>query len=174
MDGLPRNLTNEVLYQQKLQDQWTLHVSHYIPWLIYWWKTWFPSFLIADSLDLLFPFKTKNFFQWGKIERMMWYLAYAVKLNIRSFKLLATCSLILMVSKISFLGLGKIYQTALYYSNWTKKIVRTNCTELKYSSDKLNWTALHYNMDWTVLWTAIYIYIYIYICIYTHTHGQTF
>ncbi|XP_047174903.1 uncharacterized protein LOC124842458 [Vigna umbellata] len=54
--GLPRNLTNEVFYRQKLQDQWTLRVAHYIPWLTYWWntQTWFPSSsLIADSLDLL-------------------------------------------------------------------------------------------------------------------------
>ncbi|BAT85856.1 hypothetical protein VIGAN_04345100 [Vigna angularis var. angularis] len=54
--GLPRNLTNEVFYRQKLQDQWTLRVVHYIPWLTYWWntQTWFPSSsLIADSLDLL-------------------------------------------------------------------------------------------------------------------------
>ncbi|XP_014494919.1 uncharacterized protein LOC106756833 isoform X1 [Vigna radiata var. radiata] len=54
--GLPRNLTNEVFYRQKLQDQWTLGVAHYIPWLTYWWntQTWFPSSsLIADSLDLL-------------------------------------------------------------------------------------------------------------------------
>jgi len=54
--GLPRNLTNELFYLQKLQDQWALRVAHYIPWLTYWWntQTWFPSSsLIADSLDLL-------------------------------------------------------------------------------------------------------------------------
>ena len=54
--GLPANLTNEVFYQQKLQDQWTVRVAHYIPWLTYWWNTqkWFPSSsLIADSIDLL-------------------------------------------------------------------------------------------------------------------------
>ncbi|RDX63846.1 hypothetical protein CR513_57672, partial [Mucuna pruriens] len=54
--GLPTNLTNEVFYQQKLQDQWTLRVARYIPLLTYWWNTqaWFPaSSLIADSVDLL-------------------------------------------------------------------------------------------------------------------------
>lgn len=50
--GLPANLTNEVFYQQKLQDQWTVRVAHYIPWLTYWWNTqrWFPgSSVIAHS-----------------------------------------------------------------------------------------------------------------------------
>ncbi|KAL2953698.1 hypothetical protein AAZX31_19G179600 [Glycine max] len=54
--GLPANLTTEVFYQQKLQDQWTVCVAHYIPWLTYCWNTqrWFPaSSLIADSIDLL-------------------------------------------------------------------------------------------------------------------------
>lgn len=43
--GLPANLTKEVYYNfQPLQDQWALRVSHYAPWLTYWWNTqkWFP------------------------------------------------------------------------------------------------------------------------------------
>ncbi|CAL0309955.1 unnamed protein product [Lupinus luteus] len=54
--GFPRNLTNEVFYKQKLQDQWSLRVAHYTPWLTYWWNTqkWFPSSsLIAGSMDIL-------------------------------------------------------------------------------------------------------------------------
>ncbi|OIV92166.1 hypothetical protein TanjilG_26029 [Lupinus angustifolius] len=54
--GLPINLTSEVFYKQKLQDQWTLRVAHYTPWLTYWWNTqqWFPSSsLIAGSVDIL-------------------------------------------------------------------------------------------------------------------------
>ncbi|KAI9090690.1 hypothetical protein K1719_028543 [Acacia pycnantha] len=54
--GLPANLTKEAYYQQKPQDQWALRVSHYFPWLTYWWNTqrWFPSSsLIARSLDIL-------------------------------------------------------------------------------------------------------------------------
>lgn len=53
--GLPANLTREAYYQQKPQDQWALRVSHYIPWLTYWWNTqrWFPaSSMIARSLDV--------------------------------------------------------------------------------------------------------------------------
>ncbi|KAL1352086.1 hypothetical protein HN51_016075 [Arachis hypogaea] len=54
--GLPANLSSEVFYQQKLQDQWTTRVAHYIPWLTYWWNSqrWFPaSSLILQSTDLL-------------------------------------------------------------------------------------------------------------------------
>lgn len=54
--GLPANLTSEVFYQQKLQDQWTVRVAHYMPWLTYWWNTqrWFPSCsLISGSTDVL-------------------------------------------------------------------------------------------------------------------------
>lgn len=54
--GLPANLTKESYYQQKPQDQWALRVSHYCPWLTYWWNTqrWFPpSSEIAHSPDVL-------------------------------------------------------------------------------------------------------------------------
>ncbi|KAF7804306.1 putative alpha/Beta hydrolase [Senna tora] len=54
--GLPANLTSEAYKQQKLQDQWTLRVGHYFPWLTYWWNTqkWFPSSsVIAHSPDIL-------------------------------------------------------------------------------------------------------------------------
>ncbi|KAE8684839.1 germin-like protein subfamily 3 member 2-like [Hibiscus syriacus] len=52
--GLPTNLTNQAYLQQLLQDQWALRVSHYAPWLTYWWNTqkWFPgSSVIATSID---------------------------------------------------------------------------------------------------------------------------
>ena len=54
--GLPANLTNEAFYQLKPQDQWVYRISHYIPWLTYWWNTqrWFPSSsVIAHSQDIL-------------------------------------------------------------------------------------------------------------------------
>ncbi|CAK9134540.1 unnamed protein product [Ilex paraguariensis] len=43
--GFPVNLSTEAYNQQPVQDQWTLRVAHYIPWLTYWWNTqkWFPS-----------------------------------------------------------------------------------------------------------------------------------
>ncbi|KAK8638921.1 hypothetical protein V6N13_137329 [Hibiscus sabdariffa] len=52
--GLPTNLTNEAYLLQLPQDQWALRVSHYAPWLTYWWNTqkWFPgSSVIANSLE---------------------------------------------------------------------------------------------------------------------------
>ncbi|GMJ12049.1 hypothetical protein like AT2G36290 [Hibiscus trionum] len=52
--GLPSNLTNQAYQLHLPQDQWALRVSHYAPWLTYWWNTqkWFPgSSVIANSLD---------------------------------------------------------------------------------------------------------------------------
>nr|KAJ0199376.1 hypothetical protein LSAT_V11C600307980 [Lactuca sativa] len=48
---LPLNLTNEAFSRQLPQDQWSLRVAHYLPWLSYWWNTqkWFPSFSIIDG-----------------------------------------------------------------------------------------------------------------------------
>ncbi|KAK2655306.1 hypothetical protein Ddye_008358 [Dipteronia dyeriana] len=39
------NLSTEAYYQQLPQDQWTLRVAHYAPWLTYWWNSqkWFPA-----------------------------------------------------------------------------------------------------------------------------------
>ncbi|MED6159230.1 hypothetical protein PIB30_040435 [Stylosanthes scabra] len=54
--GLPGNLTNEAYYRQLLQDQWTLRVAHYTPWLTYWWNTqkWFPGLsLIYNGSSVL-------------------------------------------------------------------------------------------------------------------------
>lgn len=56
--GLPANLSKQALSQQLVQDQWTLRVAHYVPWLTYWWNTqkWFPSWsLIAHSQKVLSP-----------------------------------------------------------------------------------------------------------------------
>lgn len=56
--GFPSNLSREAYNQQLTQDQWTLRVSHYLPWLTYWWNTqkWFPSSaVIAHSPLLLSP-----------------------------------------------------------------------------------------------------------------------
>ena len=56
--GFPRNLSGEVYNQQLWQDQWTLRVAHYTPWLTYWWNTqkWFPSLSVAaHSIDIFSP-----------------------------------------------------------------------------------------------------------------------
>ncbi|XVE96449.1 hypothetical protein REPUB_Repub02eG0222600 [Reevesia pubescens] len=52
--GFPQNLSKEAYQQQLPQDQWALRLSHYAPWLTYWWNTqkWFPSSsVIAHSFD---------------------------------------------------------------------------------------------------------------------------
>ncbi|XP_052198569.1 uncharacterized protein LOC127805824 [Diospyros lotus] len=43
--GFPANLSKEAYYEQFPQDQWTLRIAHYLPWLTYWWNTqkFFPS-----------------------------------------------------------------------------------------------------------------------------------
>lgn len=54
--GFPTNLSVQAYQQQLPQDQWALRVSHYAPWLTYWWNTqkWFPSSsVIAHSFDAL-------------------------------------------------------------------------------------------------------------------------
>ncbi|KAK8651253.1 hypothetical protein V6N13_140862 [Hibiscus sabdariffa] len=54
--GLPTNLSNQAYQQLFPQDQWVLRVSHYAPWLTYWWNTqkWFPSSsVLANSIDIL-------------------------------------------------------------------------------------------------------------------------
>lgn len=53
--GFPANLSKEAYYQQLPQDQWTLRVAHYVPWLTYWWNTqkWFPSSSVAAHSRLI-------------------------------------------------------------------------------------------------------------------------
>ncbi|KAK6944027.1 Alpha/beta hydrolase fold-1 [Dillenia turbinata] len=54
--GFPANLSKEAYSQQFVQDQWTLRVAHYTPWLTYWWNTqkWFPaSSVVAHSTAIL-------------------------------------------------------------------------------------------------------------------------
>ncbi|KAI3860759.1 hypothetical protein MKW92_027611 [Papaver armeniacum] len=47
--GFPGNLSKEAYKMQLLQDQWTLRVAHYAPFLTYWWNTqkWFPASSVA-------------------------------------------------------------------------------------------------------------------------------
>ncbi|KAB1201614.1 hypothetical protein CJ030_MR0G002588 [Morella rubra] len=54
--GFPVKLSTEAYYQQLPQDQWTLRVAHYIPWLIYWWNTqkWFPASSVAAQRPDIF------------------------------------------------------------------------------------------------------------------------
>ncbi|KAL6145600.1 hypothetical protein ACLB2K_056286 [Fragaria x ananassa] len=54
--GIPANLSNEAYYKQFQQDQWAVRVSHYTPWLTYFWNTqkWFPALsVLAQSTDIL-------------------------------------------------------------------------------------------------------------------------
>lgn len=54
--GLPGNLSTEAYYMQLPQDQWSLRVARYAPWLTYWWQTqklFPPSSVIAHSRDVL-------------------------------------------------------------------------------------------------------------------------
>ncbi|GJW75760.1 alpha/beta hydrolases superfamily protein, partial [Tanacetum coccineum] len=43
--SFPANLSIAAYKLQPLQDQWAVGVSHYVPWLVYWWNTqnWFPG-----------------------------------------------------------------------------------------------------------------------------------
>ncbi|KAK1429548.1 hypothetical protein QVD17_11759 [Tagetes erecta] len=49
--NLPSNLANEALSRQLKQDQWSLRVARYMPWLTYWWntQTWFPCFSLIHG-----------------------------------------------------------------------------------------------------------------------------
>ncbi|VFQ74203.1 unnamed protein product [Cuscuta campestris] len=49
--NFPGNLSREAYYNQLPQDQWTLRVAHYAPWLTYWWNTqkYFPSSSVAAN-----------------------------------------------------------------------------------------------------------------------------
>ncbi|CAH9127797.1 unnamed protein product [Cuscuta epithymum] len=49
--GFPRNVSTEAYYKQLPRDQWTLRISHYLPWLTYWWntQTLFPSSSVAAN-----------------------------------------------------------------------------------------------------------------------------
>ncbi|XP_024990346.1 uncharacterized protein LOC112524651 [Cynara cardunculus var. scolymus] len=50
--SFPANLTMAAYKLQPRQDQWAVGVSHYMPWLVYWWNTqnWFPgSSVIAGT-----------------------------------------------------------------------------------------------------------------------------
>jgi hypothetical protein len=54
--NLPSNLTNEAYSRQLQQDQWSLRVAHYLPWLTYWWntRTWFPGFSVIAQNPAVF------------------------------------------------------------------------------------------------------------------------
>lgn len=54
--GIPSNLSTQAYSQQLQPDQWAVRVSHYTPWLTYFWNTqkWFPgSSVLAQSIDCL-------------------------------------------------------------------------------------------------------------------------
>lgn len=55
--SLSANLTKEVYNNfQPLQDQWSLRVAHYAPWLSYWWNTqkWYPVLsVVAQNPDVV-------------------------------------------------------------------------------------------------------------------------
>ncbi|GAA0139023.1 hydrolase [Lithospermum erythrorhizon] len=54
--SFPANMSTEAYNLQFVQDQWSLRVAHYLPWLTYWWNTqkFFPSnSVIARSRAIL-------------------------------------------------------------------------------------------------------------------------
>ena len=53
--GFPANVSKEAYNLQPWNDQWALRVTHYTPWLTYWWNTqkWFlSSSAIAHNPDV--------------------------------------------------------------------------------------------------------------------------
>lgn len=57
--SFPSTLADEGFKRRPVQDQWTLRVAHYAPWLLYWYMTqkWFPSlsFLQRNFVDIFCP-----------------------------------------------------------------------------------------------------------------------
>ncbi|XWS28579.1 hypothetical protein CRYUN_Cryun25bG0082300 [Craigia yunnanensis] len=53
---LPANLSSEAFDRLLAQDQWSFRVTHYTPWLFYWWMTqkWFPSLSIVAGNMAIF------------------------------------------------------------------------------------------------------------------------
>ncbi|XP_026445626.1 uncharacterized protein LOC113346296 isoform X1 [Papaver somniferum] len=54
--GFPADLSKEAYQKQFLQDQWTLRVAHYTPFLTYWWNTQklFPASSVASKAPGIF------------------------------------------------------------------------------------------------------------------------
>ncbi|KAI3938962.1 hypothetical protein MKW92_050626 [Papaver armeniacum] len=54
--GFPADLSKEAYQKQFLQDQWTLRVAHYAPFLTYWWNTQklFPASSVASKAPGIF------------------------------------------------------------------------------------------------------------------------
>jgi pimeloyl-ACP methyl ester carboxylesterase len=62
--SFPAKLAKEGFRQQITQDQWTLRVAHYIPWLTPWWNTqkYFPHFgLLWNTLAIFSPTDIQTF-----------------------------------------------------------------------------------------------------------------
>lgn len=57
LPSFPYSLAKEAYYEQLPQDQWTVGVAHYIPWLTYWWNTqkWFPASSVIAQKPKLSP-----------------------------------------------------------------------------------------------------------------------
>jgi hypothetical protein len=56
--GFPVNLLREAYHRELAQDQWALRVTHYIPWLTYWWNSqkWFPgASAVLGNVNTLSP-----------------------------------------------------------------------------------------------------------------------
>ncbi|KAG8474775.1 hypothetical protein CXB51_031706 [Gossypium anomalum] len=54
--GFPANLSKEAHHLQLPQDQWTLRVAHYMPFLVYWWNTKkkFPTSAVVSDRPKIF------------------------------------------------------------------------------------------------------------------------
>ncbi|KAK1263507.1 hypothetical protein QJS04_geneDACA008456 [Acorus gramineus] len=62
--NFPANLSKEAYSKQLVQDQWTLRVAHYCPWLMYWWNSqnWFPSSSVLAHDPRNFPPQDRELF----------------------------------------------------------------------------------------------------------------
>lgn len=69
--GFPKNVTKAAWDRQFEADKWAVSVSHYFPWLTYWWNTqkWFPGSSViafrpelfcAEDLKVLPKFKGRD------------------------------------------------------------------------------------------------------------------
>ncbi|XP_074312403.1 uncharacterized protein LOC141647928 [Silene latifolia] len=58
-NGIPAKLLKESFENQLPEDQWAQRVSHYFPWLTYWWNTqkYFPSSSVAAYSTQIQPQK---------------------------------------------------------------------------------------------------------------------
>ncbi|RDX87264.1 hypothetical protein CR513_31279 [Mucuna pruriens] len=70
--NLPSNMSTKAYYEnQPIQDQWAVRVSHYFPWLTFWWFTqkWFPSSSVVQFNPAVFSNQDLSIFSKLQINR---------------------------------------------------------------------------------------------------------